>query len=264
MDEAHPKIWFFAGGTFANGRINLFTRSFIGNMTERYGERFGVVEGIYHPWSFFNVLWALTWAQRPFRRPFSRPYMTRALEQITANSRDFDQSGKGEKSGVILVGSSYGSVVAAQFGCFLASLISRSTIMNPAGSSIPQQVRAKADFLNRGTLPQSFSLVLGTTVLSERSDLFLKLLAFQKQGIIREIVYHRLQDEGDNAAGLAGRSRVTAYLKALGIVFPWVTFRYRPPSFLNQHPVKGHIHQRRANSKEKAEDFMKEIDRLLN
>jgi len=263
MTSEHPRIWFFAGGTFANGRVNLFTRTFMDGMKKTYGDGFRVVEGIYHPWSFFNVLWALTWAQRPFRRPSHRPCMKRALQQLAGKPPSSDKAVTSIRPAAILVGSSYGSVVAAQFGCYLASLIAESRCTSQQNTLAGTSINRQSATGHSSSLPSSLILLLGTTVLSVRSDLYLELEKYRQQGIIREIIYERLQDEGDNAAGLAGRSRVTAYMKALGIVFPWVTFRYKPPSFLNQHPVRGHIHQRRAHSREKADHFMREIDSVL-
>jgi len=232
-----PHIWFFAGGTFANGRTNAFTATFIGEAANQYGDRFRVVEGIYHKWSFFNVLWALTWAQRPFRHPERRKYMQKAIKQISFDGETLDSSNLSTHA--IMIASSYGSVVAAQFGVFLGQMIR-----------------------NKKTGLKTFDLLLGTTVLSPESDLFKQLVQLRSEGIIRKLLYHEMQDEGDNAAGLAGRNRLTAYLKALGIVFPWLTIRYSGPSFLNQHPQKGHIHQRRAHSTEKAMDFLRVLENM--
>jgi hypothetical protein len=226
------RFWFFAGGDFKKGQPNMFTGSFIRIMGEIHGRRFRLVEGIYSNIPFFNVLWALTYAQKPIRNPGRNSLVYKSFRQIIEGMENPDEE-------LVLVSSSFGSVAAAQTAHYLA-----------------------CQTAERKVLKRPFHLALGASMVSKESDLFKGLLAFHESGIIGRIIYDELQDEGDNSMGIGGRNRLAAYLKGLGIVFPWLTWKYKGPSFLNTDPQKGHLHRRRAQTLQKAEDFVKIMERF--
>lgn len=223
------RFFFFAGGDFKEGQGNAFTANFIRYLSEILGHRFSVIEGIYHRQPLMNVIWALNRAQEPHRFPLQNQIISSSADQIlscpqTANSK------------ITLVSSSYGSVVAAQVACYLAEY----------------QIKRKH-------FSQPFNIALGASMVSEQSELYRKLLHYQEKGFIDIILFRELQDEGDNSNGIGGRTRFEAYRNGLGICFPIFTLKHKGPSFLNQHPVKGHLHRVRAQSVQKARDFVKTI-----
>lgn len=221
------RFWFFAGGDFKKGQPNMFTGSFIRIMGEIHGERFRLVDGIYKKTPFLNVLWALHYAQKPIRNPEKDFLVSSSFRQIIEG-----MDGKNEE--LVLVSSSFGSVAAAQTAHYLAMETAR-----------------------KGILRHPFHVALGASLVSKESDLFKGLEKFRESGIIGKLIYDELQDEGDNSTGIGGRSRLSAYLNGLGIVFPYFTIKYKGPSFLNTDPINGHFHRRRAQTLQKAEDFVK-------
>ncbi|HBB92911.1 MAG TPA: hypothetical protein DC042_14655 [Bacteroidales bacterium] len=234
MDNAKKyQIWFFAGGDHGKGSPNLFTRSFIRLMDDRYGPNFRVVEGIYNRYPFLNVFWALGHAQRQEPRPDKIRLLKEPYQQIVSVMERQD-------TGLFLISSSYGSVVAAQTACYLAREIKSGKLI-----SLP------------------FHVALGASMISKKSELYKQLMQYQADGIIAKIVFDELQDEGDNSIGLGGTSRIKAYLHALGICFPFLTWKYSGPSFLNTNPETGHLHRRRAQTLEKAEDFMRIMEKMV-
>lgn len=224
------RFWFFAGGDFKKGQPNMFTGSFIRIMGEIHGTDFRLVEGIYKKAPLFNVLWALHHAQKPMKNPSNNYVVSSSFRQIVEGL-------DGRNDELVLVSSSFGSVAAAQTAYYLA--------------------RETAE---KGILRQPFHLALGASLVSRESELFRKLQAYQDKGIIGRIIYDELQDEGDNSTGIGGRTRLSAYLNGLGIVFPWLTLKYKGPSFLNTDPLKGHLHRRRAQTLQKAEDFVRVME----
>jgi hypothetical protein len=227
------QIWFFAGGDYGKGAPNLFTGSFIRLMHEVYNPNFRVVEGIYNRYPFLNVFWALGHAQRQVPGPDQIRLLREAYQQIVSVPES-------RNSELFLVSSSYGSVVAAQTACYLAREIKKGQIFN---------------------LP--FHVALGASMISKKSELYRQLLKYQDEGIIGKIIFDELQDEGDNSIGLGGTSRLKAYLHALGICFPFLTWKYSGPSFLNTNPKTGHLHRRRSQTLEKAEDFMRVMEKMV-
>ncbi|MFA6128157.1 MAG: hypothetical protein WC699_12720 [Bacteroidales bacterium] len=223
------RFFFFAGGDHRESGGNAFTTNFIQDFKEILDHQFKVIKGIYHHQPLMNVLWALNRAQRPVRNPEKNWIIASSLEQILAD----DRSGINR---LVLVSSSYGSVVAAQTACYLAEHILTEKIPN-----------------------QTFDLALGASMVSKKSILYKKLLYYLDKGIIGTLIYDELQDEGDNTIGLGGTSRFEAFSHALGICFPFLTLKYKKPSFLNKNPVTGHIHRVRAQSVQKAKDFVRVI-----
>ena len=223
------RFFFFAGGDHREGGGNAFTSKFISYLTEILKYRFSVIKGIYHHWPIMNVIWALYRAQEPVKYPWKNKIISSAVNQIISGSQ-------GVKSQLILVSSSYGSVVAAQAACCLAE-------------------RQTGDKL----LGKPFNLALGASMVSKQSGLYRKLQYYQEKGIIGTIIYDELQDTGDNSNGLGGQTRFEAYTNALGICFPFLTRKFDGPSFLNTDPVSGHLHRVRAQSEQKAKDFLRVI-----
>jgi hypothetical protein len=223
------RFFFFAGGDYQEGQGNAFTSNFIQYLSAILSHQFSIIGGIYQPSPLLNVVWALNRAQNPVRFPDRDPIISSSVQQILSCAQT-------PVSKVTLVSSSYGSVVAGQAACFLAE----------------KQIREKI-------LAKPFDLALGASMISEKSALFKRLLHYRDRGIIGTILYHELQDEGDNSKGIGGVSKWDAYTNALGICFPFLSVRHKGPSFLNNHPVKGHLHRVRAQSEQKARDFIQTI-----
>jgi hypothetical protein len=173
-----------------------------------------------------NVIWALYRAQYPIKHPEKNRIVSSSIQQIISEPLT-------ATSQLTLVSSSYGSVVAAQAACYLAKKQIHENIL-------------------RGP----FNVALGASMVSKESALYRKLLWYQEKGIIGSIIYDELQDEGDNSNGLGGTSRIGAYLNGLGICFPYLTWKFKGPSFLNDDPVNGHVHRVRSHSVQKAKDFL--------
>lgn len=223
------RMFFFAGGDHRQGEGNAFTAKFISYLSDILKHRFSVIQDIYHPSPLMNVIWALNRAQVPEKLPAQNRIISSSVNQMISDPHT-------ATSQLTLVSSSYGSVVAAQAACHLAE---RHQIENH--------------------LSQPFSVALGASMVSKKSHLYRKLLHYQEKGIIGTIVYDELQDEGDNSKGIGGMNRFEAYANGLGICFPFLTRKFKGPSFLNNHPVSGHLHRVRAQSAQKAKDFLRVI-----
>jgi len=220
------RFFFFAGGEYREGHNNAFTVNFFQYLNDIFGPRFSVIKGIYHPWPMMNVIWALNRAQEPEKFPLQNRIISSSLDQIIADPHT-------ATSQVTLLSSSYGSVVAAQAACYLAE-----------------------QYQKGNQLSRPFNVALGTSLISNKSGLFLKLKQFEEMGFINCIIYDELQDAGDNSQGIGGRTRFEAYTNSLGISFPFLTRKFNGPSFLNNNPVSGHLHRVRAQSAQKAKDFI--------
>lgn len=225
MNEVY-RVWFFAGGETTDNRFNTFTGSFIKLMRKIFKDHFEYIRGVYFSNSMFNVLWALSNAQKPILSPESSKITRTALNQIIDREHCSDEQ-------LIIISSSYGSVVAAQTACSLA-----------------EQNRNFAYF------KKPFHLVLGASMVASGSGLYRQLLKYQREGYIGTIIHDEIQDEGDNSVGIGGKSRLEAYINAFGIMFPFLSFRFKGPSFLNTNPEKGHIHRKRSMTVQKAIDFI--------
>ena len=220
------RFFFFAGAEYREGETNAFTAHFIRNLAEIPGIKFSLIKGIHHRRPLTNAIWALNQAQKPLKHPEQDRIITSSVNQIITLPY-------GDNTQLSLLSSSYGSVVAAQTACCLAERHPFKKLMS-----------------------QPFNVVLGTSLLSKESDLYRKLLFYQNEGVIGTIIYDELQDEGDNSTGLGGTTRFEAYRNALGICFPFMTGKFKGPSFLNTDSVTGHLHRVRAQSVEKAIDFL--------
>lgn len=93
-------------------------------------------------------------------------------------------------------------------------------------------------------------------MISPDSNLYKQLLTYQKDGIIGKILHYEVQDEGDSSAGVGGTSRLEAYRNAFGLMFPFLSVKFKGPSFLNTNPKTGHIHRRRSQTVQKAIDYI--------
>lgn len=223
------RFFFFAGGDYVEGEGNAFTANFIQYFSNILGPQFSVIKGIYQSPPLMNVIWALSRAQSPVSNPFRNRILASSFNQILSDPQSSSER-------LVIVSSSYGSVVAAQTACMLA------------------ERHRQENFLS-----QPFDLALGASMVSKKSRLYQKLTSYQEQGIIGTIIYDELQDEGDNSNGIGGRTKFEAYTNGLGICFPFLTRKYSGPSFLNNHPVSGHLHRVRAQSVQKAKDFVQVI-----
>jgi hypothetical protein len=228
MTMAH-RFFFFAGGDYNGGQGNTFTSNFIRYLAEVIGHRFSVIEGIYHHRPVMNVIWALNRAQEPLKAPLQNQIIASSVNQILTCPQTHG-------SKLTLVSSSYGSVVAAQTACHLAEV-----------------------HLEEKRLTHPFNLALGASMVHEQSGLLRKLEYYQQQGVIDKILLSELHDDGDNSNGLGGRTRFEAYSNGLGICFPILSRKFSGPSFLNNDPVHGHLHRVRAQSIQKAKDFIQTI-----
>jgi hypothetical protein len=148
----------------------------------------------------------------------------------------FDQiveAGLAPDTQLIITSSSSGSIVAAQTACFMAK-------------------KNKDNIYFK----KPFHLVLGSSMISPRSELFIQLLSYQKEGTIGTIIHNEIQDEGDNSTGVGGISRMEAYSNAFGILFPFLSGKFKGPSFLNTNHETGHIHRKRSKTVQKAIDYI--------
>ncbi|MCU0460584.1 MAG: hypothetical protein MUF36_01010 [Bacteroidales bacterium] len=223
-------VWFFAGGETDDNKFNVFTGSFIRLMKEIMGNEFELIKGVYFKTSIMNVAWALNHSQKPIMNPGRNRITDRAFNQLISYGYTPDTQ-------MIMVSSSSGSVVAAQTACYLA-----------------EKNREKLLF------KKPFHLALGACMVSTESELFKLLKSYQKRGHLGKLVHDELQDEDDNANGVGSTTRFYAWMNALGLMMPWFSWKHSGPSFLNTHPVKGHLHRRRSQTVRKALDF---IDVLL-
>ena len=220
------KIFFFAGGETDDNKFNIFTGSFIRLMRRILEDDFQFIRGVYFKVPMMNVIWALNNAQRPILNPENKKITSAAYNQIISAHLASERQ-------LIIVSSSTGSVVAAQSACFLAEKnIDKTLFIKP------------------------FHLVLGASMISPDSDLFKKLLHYQETGIIGTIIHEEIQDEGDTSFGVGGLTRGEAYKNALYLILPFLSKKFKGPSFLNTHPEKGHIHRRRSQTLQKAIDYI--------
>jgi hypothetical protein len=230
MKEAQEyQIVFFGGGETRDDLFNVFTGSFIRFLSLIFKNNFKLIKGIYYRFPVLNVIWALNNAQKPIKNPEKNRILSAAFKQIVDRTRN-------KETILIIISSSSGSIVAAQAACYLA----RESMLNKS-------------------LIRPFHLVMGTSIISKKSDLFLKLLEYQKTGIIGTIIFDELNDEEDSINGTGGRSRIEAYRNAFGLMFPFLSTRFKGPSFLNTDHEKGHIHRRRSQTVKKAVDFIEVI-----
>ncbi len=223
------KVFFFAGAETGKNRFNPFTGAFIRLLTEIFHDDFIVINDLNLRWPVMNVLWALNNAQMPVSDPKNQNITNGAFEQITGTLLSPDTQ-------IIIVSSSSGSVMAAQTACWLAE-------------------KNK----NNEYFEKPFHLVLGASMIAPGSELFRKLICFQTAGLIGTILHDEVQDEGDSAVGVGGLSRGEAYRNAFGLMFPFLSRKFKSPSFLNTDPIRGHIHRKRSKTVQKAIDYVRII-----
>lgn len=223
-------FWFFAGGETRDNKFNVFTGSFIRLMKEILEDKFDFIKGVYFKTNLRNVAWALNNAQKPIINPASNKIIDKALSQLLTN-------GYTPETQLIIVSSSSGSVVAAQTACYLAEKNCEKLLFR-----------------------KPFHLALGASMISTKSELYKQLQSYQKKGHLGNLIHDELQDEGDSSTGVGSTSRFKAWTNAFGLMLPWLSMKYKGPSFLNIHPVKGHLHRRRSQTVRKTIDF---IDVLL-
>ena len=220
------KVWFFAGAETRDNQFNTFTGSYIKMMKEILGDDFDYMKGVFFNSNLRNVVWALSNAQYPLSDPRNNRITTASFRQLMSNGYSRD-------SQLVITSSSSGSIVAAQLACYLAD----------------ENIQGKY-------FSKPFHLVLGASMVSHDSNLYQHLLHHQNNGVIGTILHDELHDKDDNAFGVGGVSRSEAYRNALGIAFPFLSARYKGPSFLNTHPENGHIHRKRSMTVQKALDYI--------
>jgi len=224
--ENKYKVWFFGGGEARDNKFNVFTGSFIRLMKEIMGDDFDFVRGIYFNSDMINVIWTLNNCQRPLKDPHNHRLIKAATGQIFSNGYNPDMQ-------LALVASSTGSTLAAQTAIYLAE--------------------KNCDRLH---FRKPIHLGLGSSIISKESELYKKLLEYQSKGSLGIIVFDDLLDKDDNSHGIGGTTRREAYSNAFGLMFPFFSRKFSGPSFLNTHPVKGHIHRRRSQTVQKAIDYI--------
>ena len=229
MSSEKYKIWFFAGGETRDNRFNVFTGSFITLMKEIFEDDFDFIKGIFYKSNARNVIWALNNAQKPIVKPENENIFKTAFRQIAGEASPSEAQ-------LVIISSSTGSVVAAQTACYLAQ-----------------------KNVDREYFKKPFHLVLGASMISSQSELYKTLIRFQNEGQIGVILHDEIQDEGDNSTGVGGLSKSEAYKNAFGIMFPFLSGKFREPSFLNSHADTGHIHRRRSKTIQKAIDYINVI-----
>jgi hypothetical protein len=220
------KVWFFAGGETDDDKFNIFTGSFINLMKDIMGDDFGFIKGIYYRSPMRNVIWALNHAQKCVANPEKNEKFVTAFRQIVDNNYSSDTQ-------LIIVSSSTGSVAAAQTACFLAQ-----------------------ENINNTYFKKPFHLVLGASMISPQSELYKQLIHYKDQGSIGIILNEEVQDDGDTSYGVGGKTRLEAYRNAFGLMLPFLSYKFKGPSFLNTNPETGHIHRRRSQTLQKAIDYV--------
>jgi hypothetical protein len=220
------KVLFFAGGETRDDKFNVFTGSFIRLMKKILEDDFDFIRGIYFKFPVFNVIWALNHAQKPLGSADNKKIISNAFQQIidTCHSSEIQ---------LVIISSSSGSVVAAQTACFLAEK-------------------------NKNNLyfKKPFHLVLGASMIARQSALFKQLIHYQEKGIIGIILEKEMQDDGDTSYSVGGTTRTKAYRNALGLMVPFLSTKFKGPSFLNTNPETGHIHRKRSQTVQKAVDYI--------
>jgi hypothetical protein len=220
------KVLFFAGGETRDDKFNVFTGSFIRLMKKILEDDFDFIRGIYFKFPVFNVIWALNHAQNPLGNTDSKKIISNAFQQIieTCHSSEIQ---------LVIISSSTGSVVAAQTACYLAEK-------------------------NKNNLyfKKPFHLVLGASMIARQSALFKQLIHYQEKGNIGIILEEEMQDDGDTSYGIGGTTHMEAYRNAFGLMLPFLSSKFKGPSFLNTNPETGHIHRRRSQTVQKAVDYI--------
>ena len=190
------------------------------------GDNFDFIRGVNFRAPMMNVIWALNNAQKPISHPEKERKLKTAVHQIV-------DSGLSSDTQIIITSSSSGSVLAAQAACCLAQ-------MN----------------LNKRYFNKPFHLVLGASMISPQSALYKELINYQEHGDIGIILHDEMQDDGDTSFGVGGMTRMEAYKNAFGLMFPFLSPKFKGPSFLNTNPETGHIHRRRSQTLTKAIDYI--------
>lgn len=220
------KVLFFAGGETRDDKFNIFTGSFIRMMKKILEDDFDFIRGIYFKFPVFNVIWALNHAQNPLGTADNKKIISNAFQQIidTCHSSEIQ---------LVIISSSSGSVVAAQTACYLAEKNQNNLYFK-----------------------KPFHLVLGASMIASHSALFKQLIHYQEKGKIGIILEKEMQDDGDTSYAVGGTTRMEAYRNALGIMVPFLSTKFKGPSFLNTNPETGHIHRRRSQTVQKAVDYI--------
>jgi hypothetical protein len=220
------RVVFFGGGETRDNFFNVFTGSFIRFLSLIMEENFTFIRGIYYRYPIQNVFWALNNAQKPVKNPEKNRITSAAIRQIIPDK-------KNDETILIILSSSSGSIVAAQTACYLAE-----------------------ENIRYCHYSKPFHLVIGTSMISKESDLYNRLIGYQKKGIIGKIIFDELHDKEDSINGTGGRTRAEAWSNAFGLMFPFLSFRFKGPSFLNTDHQRGHHHRIRSQTVQKAIDFI--------
>jgi len=226
INKEECKVWFFPGADNWDTSFNKFTGSFIRLMKQIFEDDFQYIKGIYYNSTMLNVIWALNNAQKPVSNPDNQKLISEALNLIISTGISPDTQ-------LIITSSSSGTIVAAQTACYLAGK-NRNNVY----------------------LHKPFHVILRASMLSEKSELFKQLVHYQKEGLIGKIIHEEVQFEGDSSFGVGGLTRMEAYSNAFGLILPWFSKKYSGPSFLNTHPEKGHIHRKRSQMSNLAQEFI--------
>ncbi len=180
--ENKPQIW---------SRFGKFNTHFIAKAKQIYGDNFVVVRGGVPkiPLYPLRVIWSSRWAVlHGYETIDTNAYnnVKRVIEEISTHYQRF---GKGKK--IHIIGSSYGSVLAAQ-----ASL----TLLE-----------------QNGEIKQIEDLILSASMIHEKSELGLHLKKLHQERLIKHLTYDN--DSTDNVVGISGRCKADAKMGLSQLIF---------------------------------------------
>jgi len=208
-------VYFIPGSLYNKGQRTLpflgdFNADFISTAKAVFGEDFVVIQGGVPkiPFLPFRVLWSAHWAVvrgHSQLYPEDYPNLERVVNEIAEHYRVY---GKGKR--IHIIGSSYGSVLAAH-----ASI----ALINTFSDSI-----------------QIEDLILSACMIHQDSELGLAIKELHQNKAIENLVY--VNDSTDNTVGVSGFCRADANKGLVKIVFG---DKSNPSIFwFNKHPhVKG-------------------------
>lgn len=213
IDVDGKKVYFFPGAGYDDNaeKQKAFTRTFISLMSQLLPDNFEVIEEAHEDRNVGqNVAWAVSNSSMPIKNINKNDVLRNSVDAI---SNDFKDAVPGEPLNI--VGSSYGSVVAAQTALYIAQN------KDKLGISKETQI----------------SVTLISSPVNQDSKLYEELT---KAGV--KIIYKEVQDPNDNVTGLGGTNPIEAWQNALNIALE------EDPSILSSQ----HTHNQRADDPTKA------------
>jgi len=216
IDKDGKKVYFFPGLKYDPNNLKKFTKTFIRVMSGALGKKDFSTVTVGHRNVPQNLQWQADHGSIPISNLKDDKVLRKSVKFVTD---DFHKCNQGEP--LNLVGSSYGSVVAAQTALYIAK--NRDNLKISSETEI--------------------SVTLITSAVSKTSPLYKALI---NAGVT--VIYDEVQDEGDNVTGIAGNTPEEGAQNTVGITLPWLSKKYSGPSILSDE----HIHNQRADDPEKA------------